>query len=92
MKGQVLGYAAYKVDPDVKTHEAWGLGSYCFFNVNPTVHATRSFEVPVTAGVTFHDLLTVNLSAGTIDHVINDTGAAVTTAAIGVPSNVVSFP
>jgi len=24
----------------VRTHEAWGLGSYCFFNVDPTIHAT----------------------------------------------------
>ncbi len=39
-----------------------------------------------------HDLLTVNLGAGTIDHVINDTGAPVTAAAVGVPSNVVSYP
>ena len=46
----VLGFAAYKVADDVKTHEAWGLGSYCFFNVDPTIHATRAFEVPVTPG------------------------------------------
>ena len=31
----VLGCAAYKVADSVKTHEAWGLGSYCFFNVDP---------------------------------------------------------
>ena len=39
-----------------------------------------------------HHLLTVNLSAGTIDHVVNDTGDPATTDAIGVPSFVVSFP
>jgi hypothetical protein len=88
----VLGWAAYKVADRVKTHELWGGGSYVFFNVNPAIHATRGFEVPVTPGVNMHNLLTVNLSAGTIDHVINDTGAAVTTAAIGVPSYLVSFP
>ena len=43
-------------------------------------------------GVRMHDLLTVELGAGTIDHVINDTGAPVTAAAIGVPSYVLSFP
>jgi len=48
--------------------------------------------VPVTPGVKMHDLLTVNLSAGTIDHVINDTGAPVSNAAIGVPSFLVSYP
>ncbi len=88
----VLGWAAYKVADRVRTHEAWGVGSYVFFNVNPAIHAARGFEVPVTAGVKMHDLLTVNLSAGTIDHVVNDTGAPVTTAAIGVPSYVVSYP
>jgi hypothetical protein len=88
----VLGWAAYKVADRVETHELWGGGSYVFFNVNPTIHATRGFEAPVTPGVRMHHLLTVNLSAGTIDHVVNDTGAPVTTEAIGVPSNVISFP
>jgi hypothetical protein len=88
----LLGWAAYKVADRVKTHEAWGVGSYIFTNVDPTIHASHGFEVPVTPGVKFHDLLTVNLSAGTIDHVINDTGAPVSNAAIGVPSYVVSFP
>jgi hypothetical protein len=76
----------------VRTHELWGGGSYVFTNVDPTIHAARGFEVPVRPGVVMHDLLTVNLSAGTIDHVVNDTGAPVTTAAIGVPSYVVSYP
>jgi hypothetical protein len=88
----VLGWAAYKVADRVKTHEVWGAGSYVFFNVNPAIHAARGFEVPVVPGVRLHDLLTVNLSAGTIDHVVNDTGAPVTTAAIGVPGNVTAFP
>ena len=34
----------------------------------------RGFEVPVTPGVQLHDLLTVQLGAGTLDHVVNDTG------------------
>ena len=88
----VLGWAAYKVADRVETHELWGGGSYVFFNVNPAIHATRGFEVPVTPGVRMNHLLTVNLSAGTIDHVVNDTGAPVTTDAIGVPSFVVGFP
>jgi hypothetical protein len=88
----LLGWAAYKVSDNVKTHEAWGVGSYIFTNVDPTIHASHGFEVPVTPGVKFHDLLTVNLSAGTIDHVINDTGAPVSNAAIGVPSYVLSYP
>jgi hypothetical protein len=92
MNGSVKGYAAYKVGDNVTTHEAWGLGSYCFFNVDPTIHATRAFEVPVTAGVKLHDILTVSLGGvGTIDHVVNDTGAAAQDPST-VPVNIVSFP
>jgi hypothetical protein len=88
----VNGFAAYKVADGVETHEGWGLGSYCFFNVDPTIHATRAFEVPVTPGVKLHDILTVSLGGvGTIDHVVNDTGAAAQGAAT-IPVNVVSFP
>jgi hypothetical protein len=90
--GRVLGFAAYKVADDVRTHEGWGLGSYIFTNVNPSLHASHAFEAPVRAGVRFHDLLTVSLNkAGTIDHVINDTGDPVTPTHAG-PSTVVSFP
>jgi hypothetical protein len=72
------GWAAYKVADDVATHELWGGGSYIFTNVDPTLHAARGFEVPVTPGVRMHHLLTVSLNnAGTIDHVVNDTGAPV---------------
>ena len=88
----VNGFAAYKVADDVKSHEGWGLGSYCFFNVDPTIHATRAFEVPVTPGVKLHDLLTVSLGGvGTIDHVVNDTGAAAQGSST-IPVNIVSFP
>lgn len=89
----ILGYAAYKVADSVKTHELWGGGAYIFTNVDPTIHATRGFEVPVTPGVRMHSLLTVSLNqAGTIDHVINDTGAPVTPDMVGIPSTVVSYP
>ena len=88
----VLGYAAYKVPDSVTTHEAWGLGSYIYTNVNPSLHASNAFEVPDTAGVKMHDLLTVSLNgAGTIDHVINGIGAPVTPTHQG-PSYVLSYP
>ena len=87
----VLGWAAYKVADSVKTHEAWGLGSYCFFNVDPTIHASRAFEVPSTPGVKMHDLLDLSITShGTIDHVINDVGAP--NNADTTPENVVSYP
>lgn len=87
-----LGWAAYKVASSVRTHELWGGGSYVFNNVNPTIHTSRGFEVPVRPGVRLHSILTVNLGAGTIDRVVNDTGDPVTTDAVGVPSTVVEFP
>ncbi|WP_285753501.1 RICIN domain-containing protein [Lentzea sp. NBRC 105346] len=75
MNGSTRGYAAYKVANSVTSHEAWGLGSYCFFNANRSVVADRAFEVPVASGVRFHSLVTVSLGgAGTIAHVINNTG------------------
>ena len=46
----VNGYAAYKVADNVTTHEGWGLGSYCFFNVNPAVSSFHAFEVPNNPG------------------------------------------
>jgi hypothetical protein len=88
----VLGWAAYKVADDVRTHELWGGGAYVFFTVDPTIHATRGFEVPVRYGVRLHHVLTVNLSAGTIDHVVNDTGAPVDNSNTGTPSFVAEFP
>jgi hypothetical protein len=86
------GWAAYKVADTVKTHEAWGLGSYIYTNVDPTLHATQSFEVPNTPGVVMHDLTTVSLNkAGTIDHVINGEGSAATAADSGTPHTVTTY-
>jgi hypothetical protein len=56
------------------------------------IHSATAFKVPTTPGVQLHDLLTRFLNAsGGIDHVVNDTGAAVTAASPG-PSDVVSYP
>jgi len=75
MNGSTKGYAAYKVANNVTSHEAWGLGSYCFFSTNSSVVADRAFEVPSTPGVKFHSMVTVSLGGtGTISHVINNTG------------------
>jgi hypothetical protein len=92
MNGSTKGYAAYKVGANVTTHEAWGVGSYCYFNVDPSIHAAHAFEVPNASGVKFHDLLTVSLGGnGTIDHVINDTGAAAQGTST-TPVDLVSYP
>jgi hypothetical protein len=74
------GWAAYKVANSVKRHEAWGLGSYCFFSiggVDTHMKASRAFEVPDTPGVKLHDLVTVSLGGhGTIVHVVNESGGS----------------
>lgn len=91
MNDGVNGYAAYKVADSVTTHEAWGMGSYCFFNVGPDIRSARGFEVPITPTVKLHDILTVFLNGnGGIDHVVNDTGAAVNST--NLVTNVVSYP
>ncbi|HEY8974530.1 MAG TPA: hypothetical protein VIN75_09950 [Burkholderiaceae bacterium] len=76
--GHGEGWAAYKVGADVKRHEAWGLGSYCYFAIdhqNTHIVAARAFEVPETPGVRLHSLVTVSLGGnGTIRHIVNDSG------------------
>ncbi|WP_329376556.1 discoidin domain-containing protein [Streptomyces sp. NBC_01351] len=90
--GSVKGYAAYKVADSVNTHEGWGLGSYCYYNVDPTIHQEHGFQAPVKAGVKFHDLLVVSLGGnGQYEHVINGIGAP-TSGTSTVPSTVLSFP
>lgn len=78
MRGPVNGYASYHVADNVATHEAWGLGIYCFFNRNPAVKLASAIEAPHAPGVRFHDMTTVSLGGGKgeITHVVNDSGAA----------------
>ena len=84
MNDATRGFAAYHVAPSVTSHEAWGLGSYCFFNRDPTVVADHALEAPATPNVRFHDMVTVSLGGGkgTIAHVINDLGPAATAGAV----------
>jgi len=75
MNGSTRGYAAYKVADAVTTHQAWGMGSYCVFNADPSIVAERAFEVPTRTGVQFTDMVIVSLGGvGTINRVINNTG------------------
>ncbi|GAA3542948.1 RICIN domain-containing protein [Amycolatopsis ultiminotia] len=91
MNGSTEGYSAYRVAPDVTRHEAWGLGSYCFFSTNPSVASAHAFEAPDAPGVRFHDMVTVSLNnQGTITHVINDAGEP--TPEGTKPVNLVSYP
>jgi hypothetical protein len=91
MNGSVDGYAAFEVAPSVTTFQGYGMGSYCYFNVNPAVVADHAFEAPDVSGVQFHDILTVSLGGvGVIEHVINSTGGA--TPSNTTPVNVTSYP
>ena len=91
MNGSSDGYAAYEVGPNVTSHTAYGLGSYCYFNVNPAVVADHAFETPTGSGIHFHDILTVSLGGvGVIEHVINETGGA--TPSNTTPVNITTFP
>ncbi|MFD9033235.1 discoidin domain-containing protein [Streptomyces sp. NPDC059567] len=90
--GSTKGYAAYRVDDSVDVHEGWGLGSYCYYNVDPTIRQDHGFKAPVKPGVKFHSLLVVSLGGnGQYEHVINDIGAP-TSGTSTIPSTVVSFP
>ncbi|WP_353962173.1 coagulation factor 5/8 type domain-containing protein [Streptomyces sp. NBC_00474] len=90
--GSVKGYAAYKVGDGVTAHEGWGLGSYCYYNVDPTIVQHSGFAAPNRAGVRFHDLLVVSLGGkGQYERVINETGSP-TSGTSTVPSTVVSYP
>ena len=90
--GATRGYAAYKVADSVSTHEGWGLGSYCYYNVDPSIRQAHGFVAPAVPGVKFHGLLVVSLSGnGQYDHVINAIGSP-TSGTTTVPSTVVSFP
>ena len=76
MNGTSKGYASYKVADTVTTHEAWGMGVYAVFTVNPGMIADRAIEAPAAAaGVKFHDMVTLSLTSnGIISNVINGTG------------------
>ena len=90
--GPVKGYAAYRVGDDVTAHEGWGLGSYCYYNVDPGIVQHHGFAAPNRPGVRFHDLLVVSLGGnGQYERVINDTGSP-TSGTATVPSTVVSYP
>jgi hypothetical protein len=78
MDGGSDGYPSFQVANSVKTFHAYGLGSYCFFDVNPSVQSANAFSSPSTPGVKWTDMVTVSLGGtGTIDHIINGQGGTV---------------
>jgi hypothetical protein len=92
MNGSVEGYAGYKVGDRVRTHSLYGAGVYVFNQNNPSIHTENGFETPNRPGVRLHHIMTVNLSAGTIDHVVNGIGDPADTTKVGVPIYVADYP
>jgi hypothetical protein len=92
MHDGVEGWAGYKVADGVRTHRLDGGGVYVFNRNNPAIHTENGFEVPETPGVHLHHVMTVNLSAGTIDHVVNGVGGPADVTRIGAPVFVVDYP
>jgi hypothetical protein len=76
MSGKTNGFASYKVAGNVTSHEAWGLGVYCYFR-DAAVKANSGFEAPVAPGVKLHNLTSIWLDGKTgseITHIVNDIG------------------
>jgi len=92
MNGDVEGWAGYKVGDRVRSHTLYGGGVYVFNRNDPTVHTENGFEVPDEPGVRLHHIMTVNLSAGIIDHVVNGLGEAADTTRIGAPVYIIDYP
>ncbi|MFI7618307.1 adenylyl cyclase [Nonomuraea terrae] len=92
MNGDVQGWAGYKVADDVQRHHLYAGGVYVFNQNNPSIHTENGFEVPETPGVRLHHVMTVNLDAGTIDHVVNGVGEAADTTRVGSPVYVLDYP
>ena len=74
--GATTGYASYKVADTVATHEAWGLGVYCYFAKAPIV-ADTAIEAPAVPGVKIHHMVAIRLNGQAnsgIKHILNDLG------------------
>ena len=65
----------YRVAPTVKTHNAWGIGVYCFFR-DHNVTVKSGIVCPPALEASFVHPLSVFLNGnGGITHIINDQGA-----------------
>jgi hypothetical protein len=91
-----LGYPAIHVTDNVKTFQAWGIGSYSYFNQGVDVYSANAFVVPTgLASGSVRDAFTIFLNAtasGGIQNVINGTGGSSTAANPDVVVPVVSYP
>lgn len=87
-----LGYAGFAATATAHDLRVYGGGSYVFNQNNPSIVTEHGFQIAAAPGVALHHLLTVNLSAGTIRHVVNDVGGQVDNSNTGTPAYVVDYP
>ncbi|GAB3094520.1 discoidin domain-containing protein [Isoptericola nanjingensis] len=87
-----LGWEGYVVGDAVRRHRLDGGGVYVFNQNDPGIVTENGFAVPDRPGVRLHHVMTVNLSAGTINHVVNGVGDAVPPSTSGAPEYVVDYP
>lgn len=77
MNDKVNGFASYKVGEQVTSHQAYGVGVYCYFIGDPRVKLHSGIEAPTQRDIRFHHLTSVSLGGeGEITHVINELGQA----------------
>lgn len=72
--GSVNGYASYRVEDEVESHETWGIGIY---SVNKAVEIEifSVMEVPEKPGIKIHNVCAIMITGNPgISHVINREG------------------
>jgi hypothetical protein len=78
MDGSSDGYPSFNVASSVSNFQGYGLGVYCYFDVNPSVVSANAITSPNTSGVQWNDMVTVSLGGtGTIQNIINGVGGTV---------------
>ena len=81
MDGSSDGYPSMSVASGVTSFKGYGLGIYCYFDVNSSIVSANAITAPNLSGVQFNDMVTVSLGGvGTIDQIIDNTGGAVNAA------------
>jgi hypothetical protein len=90
------GYPAFRVAPNVRTFQGYGLGSYVvFIDTSATLYDAEAFESPDTPGVQFHNIFALWIGgSGGDNSIINGTGGAVTnvTDPANLPVDITSYP
>lgn len=72
--GSVNGYASYRVEDKVESHEGWGIGIYSF-NRDAVIEIFSAMEVPKKPDVRIHNVCAVMITGNPgISHVVNEEG------------------